>query len=267
MKLTGEIEKLGHLGRGDHVCWLVDDAETYAESAATILAGAHALRQKPVAFGPEGSPALMQLEPMAAIAADPYVKFLDRGPFVPETMLVMFREQSALARAEGYDGLRLVADMDWLLSGQPTIDAIIGFELLLDRVVAELGATVVCAYRRSSFDTDALVGALAVHPVACPDDSPQFRFVNGDGQSWQLSGELDLAVAPMFAAAFRAAATQSPCVVDISRLAFIDVAGMRTIAEAGRETHGVQLRGASSTVRRVWQMTGFDEFAPMVQLV
>jgi hypothetical protein len=131
MKLTGEIEKLGHLGRGDHVCWLVDDAETYAESAATILAGAHALRQKPVAFGPEGSPALMQLEPMAAIAADPYVKFLDRGPFVPETMLVMFREQSALARAEGYDGLRLVADMDWLLSGQPTIDAIIGFELLL----------------------------------------------------------------------------------------------------------------------------------------
>jgi anti-anti-sigma factor len=247
---------------------LVDDAATYAESAATILADARAFGQKPVVFGPEGSPTLIELEPMAAIAADPHVKFLDRGPLAPETMFAMFREQSAVARAEGYDGLRVVADMDWLLSGQPTMESIVGFELLLDRVVAELDATVVCAYRRSSFDTASLAGALAVHPVAVPaDDSAQFRFVAGDGQEWRLSGELDLAVDPMFAAAFRAAASQPACVVDISELEFIDVAGMRVIAEVGREAHSLQLRGASSVLRRVWQLTGFEEFAPMVQLV
>jgi hypothetical protein len=80
-------------------------------------------------------------------------------------MFAMFRHQSTIARTEGYDGLCLVAEMDWLLPAHPTRDAIIGFELMLDRVVGELDATVVCAYRREAFSPETLMVTVAVHPV------------------------------------------------------------------------------------------------------
>lgn len=158
--------RLGELPAGSHVCWVVDDQAAYDRSAADLLSGGAALNQKLGAFGPEGSDSLAAVGAGAAITADPHVAFLDRGPLSPDTMFARFREQSALAREEGFDGLRVMADMDWLLPGRPTTASIIGFELLLDRVVDELGATVVCAYRCSSFDTEAITGALAVHPTA-----------------------------------------------------------------------------------------------------
>jgi hypothetical protein len=69
-------------------------------------------------------------------------------------MIAKFRRQSVLARADGYAGL-----------------------------AAELGATVVCAYRRSSFDTTALASALAVHPMQSgQDEEPPYRLVSGSAQ-------------------------------------------------------------------------------------
>lgn len=260
--------RLGELPAGSHVCWVVDDQAAYDQSAVDLLSGGTALNQKLVAFGPEGSDSLAAVGAGAAITADPHVAFLDRGPLSPDTMFAMFREQSALARRQGYDGLRVVADMDWLLPGQPTTASIIGFELLLDRVIHELGATVVCGYRCSSFDTDAITGALAVHPTLVGHtEAPQFRLVAADGETWRLSGEVDVAVTDAFAAAFDAAASRGACVVDVTELDFIDVAGMRVVAEATRERDAsISLRGASPQLRRNWQLARFHETAPQVDI-
>jgi anti-anti-sigma factor len=271
MTITAGSARLtfGGLSAGSHVCWVVGDQAAYIDAAAALLSEARAAGQKPMAFGHEGSDVLAALEPAAAITADPHVAFLDRGPLEPEVMLAMFREQAALARTEGYDGLRVVADMDWLLAGRPTDEAIVGFELLLDRVVAELEATVVCAYRRSSFSTDAIAGALAVHPVDVGhDEEPQFRLVAGGHGIWRLSGQIDVAVSSSFAAAFNAAAAPGNCLVDVSDLEFIDVAGMRVIARMGvlRDVR-VRLLGASPALRRGWVLAGFDELAPTVGFV
>lgn len=184
-------------------------------------------------------------------------------------MFGMFREQTAAARAEGYQRLALVADMDWLLPARLTTAEVVGFELLLDRHVMELDATIVCAYRRRSFDTDAITGALCVHPVQVgAPDSPQFRSVAADESTWRLAGEVDCSVASTFEAALVAAVGVAGAEIDLTELEFIDVAGMRAIAEVGRDaTAAIRLVGAPTIMRRSWGLAGFGDLAPAVELV
>ncbi len=259
---------LDDLPPGSHVCWIVDKPADYLERAERLLVQGESTGQKTVLFGPELSGDLNALWPLAATVADPYVAFLDKGALDPEAMLAAFREQTAAARAQGYSSLRVVADMDWLLPTHPDIDAIVGFELLLDRLVGEIAATVICAYRSSSFDTDAILAALAVHPLAHGrEKAPQFRLITGDNGSWYLHGEIDLSVLPAFGSALKAIA-DGACVLDVAGLDFIDVAGLRAIVDAAVSA-GVtmQLRGAQPHLKRVWDLVEFGQIAPTVYVV
>jgi len=92
--------------------------------------------------------------------------------------------------------------------------------------------------------------------------------VSGTAQTWRLAGEIDLSAGPAFAAALSAAADLGDCIVDVAGLEFVDLAGMRAIATVARAAKtGMQLRGASPVLRRYWQLSGFDQAAPMVRLV
>ncbi len=254
------------LSGGGHVCLVVTDDGDFADLATDFLADGNARGEKTVAFGAADSVLLARLTPLAAIGADPHLAFLGGRGLEPETMFAMFREQDALARREGYARLRVAADMDWLLSAAPSAEEIIGFEVLLDRVVAELGATVLCAYRSTSFDERTIVGTLCVHPVRMGhEDEPPFELVSGDSESWRLRGAVDMSVAAEFAGAF-AAAAKSGGVVDMTGLEFIDVAGMRAIAQAARSADvPVQVR-ARRSFERYWQLAGFHEAAPTVHV-
>jgi anti-anti-sigma factor len=100
-------------------------------------------------------------------------------------------------------------------------------------------------------------------------EAPQFHIVAEPEGRWQLSGEVDFAVASDFAIAFaEVVATPGKCVVDVSGLTFIDVAGMRALAEVcGRPGVTVQLSGVPPTLRRFWVLARFDRVAPAVELV
>lgn len=268
MTVTERACDLDDLPSGSHVCWIVDESADYAERAAAVLAQGEMRGQKTVLFGPKISVDLDRLHTAAAIVADPYLAFLDEGRLDPESIFAVFREHTTVARTEGFESLRVVADMDWLLSAHPDIDAIVGFELLLDQLVGELDATVVCAYRRSSFDTDAILAALAVHPLARGHEkAPQFRLIAAGGGAWRMQGEIDLRAHPVFRAAL-ATIAERPCVIDAADLDFIDVRGLRTIAEAAQSAGvSLQLRGVQPHVQRVWDLIGFASASPTVQLV
>jgi hypothetical protein len=257
MIVTSEDDALAELPAGAHVCWAVDDPATFIATAAGLLVEAAAKGDKPIVFGPRDGVVLEALGEVAATAVDPRVAFLEEGPFDPDAMLAMFRRESAAAWEQGYRGLYLVADMDWLLPSRPSTAAIIGFEVLLDQLVAELGATVVCAYRTASFDTDAITGALCVHRDRLDGQAPPFQLVAAGPARWSLRGEVDLSVGEPFAAALHAAAASGGCVIDTSSLQFIDVAGMRTIASSV----AVRLEGAPRVLKRAWSAAGFaDDF-------
>lgn len=253
------------LSAGRHVCMVFDDDDDYRNVAAGFLAGGNDLGEKTVVFGPHDCGLRADLEPLSAVAADPYVAVLGRGRLDADAMLDMFREQSAQARREGFRGLRVAADMDWLLPARAPAADILTFEARLDRVLPEAGATVLCAYRRGSFDRATVTGMLCVHPSHMAHDiEPPFKLVAGDRGRWLLSGAVDVGTAPHLTAALRAT-VDHPWVLDAADLEFIDVAGMRTIALAAQAARmPLELRGARPSLRRHWQLAGFDALAPGV---
>lgn len=267
------------LGDGDHVCWVVDDPASYSAVAGTLIAEGQARGQQVVVFAPGGRtapgpastpsrPGSTPPPPGGVATADPYAAFFGHGPLEPGIMLRVLRELAARARAGGYGGLRVISDMDWLLPGSPTPEEVAGLEIIVDRAARELGATVVCAYRRSSFDPVVVLGALPMHPIRWGnDDGPQFD-LRADGTSgWRLSGEIDVAVIETFAAAFTAAASLGDCLVDVSGLGFVDVAGLRAMSQAARRSHAdIQLRGAPVALHRLWQLLGPADRAPELRL-
>jgi hypothetical protein len=139
---------------------------------------------------------------------DPAVAVLGGGPLDRAAVYTTVRAAAAAAREEGYQGLRLVADMDWLATPSPSQAELAAYELLLDEVVTDLGATVVCAYRTESFDPATIAETVAVHPstVGPIAIDPNFRFSNVRGAVWEVSGEVDLFNADAFGRALTTAA-------------------------------------------------------------
>jgi anti-anti-sigma regulatory factor len=266
--VTGSaLDALRSLAPGAHVNWVVDSDAEYCEGARVLLDAAGERGQRPLVFGPSGSPTRDSLSSLAAETLDPLVDFLRGGPLDPQTMFRMFGEQVNSAAADGLAGLLVVADMEWLRPLAAGDGDVIEFEVLLDRALHGLHSTVVCAYRRSSLGVDAAAGLAAVHPVsvglAAP---PQFRLTAASDGSWVLCGELDVAVADAFAAAVRAAASSSPCVIDASGLEFADIAALRAIARAAARAD-VTLVDPPHVFRRAWELSGLGEEHPQVHVV
>jgi anti-anti-sigma regulatory factor len=266
---VSDVTLLESLPAGSHACWVFTEDDAHGQMVTRLLADAAGLGQKTALFGPTTSPVFRELGPLAGLAADPYQAFLHHGRFDAKAMFAMFRDQAALAQRQGYEGLRVVADMDWLAPAHVPVETMVAFEVLLDRVVAEMGATIVCAYRRSTFPAEAIVGTLSVHPLRCGhgQDPPFSLMATRDGE-WRLSGEIDLGGRSVFAAAFRAMTESPQLVVDVGELEFIDIVGIRTIAEVahlGRQR--IQLRGVGPLFEQVWTIAGFDQLAPTVELL
>jgi anti-anti-sigma factor len=97
--------------------------------------------------------------------------------------------------------------------------------------------------------------------------TPQFWFTAAGPRSWYLSGEIDLQARDTFAVALGTVTSSGECVIDVSELRFVDVSGMRTLADASRSADGgIWLHGASPGLRRLWDLCGFAQSAPMVRL-
>lgn len=252
-------------GGDGHSCLVVDEDCDYAEVAAAFLSESDVRNEKSVTFGPQDSPAQQGLRQIAAMAADPYVDVLGRGQLEPERMFAMFRDEAAKARDEGYSRLRVAADMDWLLPATGGRDDVLRFEVLLDRVVSEVDATVLCAYRRASFSPDAILGMVCTHPATVGHgDWEPFKLIAGDDGCWILSGELDVSSSFVLVPALKATASEQ-WVVDASGLAFTDVSGMRAIAAAAHDAdRTLHLRGASERLKRCWRFAGFDRVSSRV---
>ena len=252
-------------GGDGHICLVVDDGDSYADSAAAFLSEGGARHEKTVTFGPQDSLAQQRLQQLADVAVDPHVDVLDRGLLDSERMFAMFRQEAATALDEGYARLRVAADMDWLLPVTRDGDETLRFEVLLDRVVSEVDATVLCAYRRASFSPDTILGMRCTHPVvAGHSEREPVKVIAGDDGAWILSGELDVSASCVLVPALRATASER-WVVDVSGLVFADVSGMRAIVTAVRQANRtLHARGASEKLKRYWRLAGFDRTATRV---
>jgi hypothetical protein len=269
-RLPRVLTALDKLNSGDHVGWMVTGSAQFAALAAGCLEQGAAAGQKLFYFSPGRVSRSRSLPIGGGVSViDPHVAFLGGGGLEPSTMYAAFREQAVVAADEGYSGLRVVADMDWLLGPGPSGGQIAAFEQGLDAVAVETGATIVCAYRRGSFPGRDLAEVMCVHPHEL-GEGPQdlgFRIWSSGAGRWHVSGEVDARAGAAFPAALRTAAEGAASLwLDCSDLRFIDAAGMRAIARTARRGDvTVSLQGASDLMRRCWEILEWDVATPNLE--
>lgn len=101
--------------------------------------------------------------------------------------------------------------------------------------------------------------------VTDPSAVQPFRLAAADDGSWLLSGEVD-AESEAVLCRLLVATSSDHWFVDVSRLDFTDVGGMRAIATAaGAAGRSLALRGASGAFRRYWRLAGFADLVRSVR--
>ena len=91
---------------------------------------------------------------------------------------------------------------------------------------------------------------------APPDHLTAESFVESDRRVVALTGELDLASAPMAEEDLRAEID----VLDLSRLEFMDSGGVRILLRVcGARTEPLVVRGVTRAVRRILDLTGVSD--------
>lgn len=249
------------------MCYLIESQDDFEAATRRCLFEGAELGQKLFRFAPasaighERSPAV----PERVIRLDPHSDFLGGGALNPHSMFSRFAEQAAVAQHEGFSGIRVVADMDWLLAHPPSPSELADFELVLDKVVTDLGATVVCAYRPGSFGS-ATSQALAVHPLyAGTSAQPAFRIWYGGDGGWHLSGVVDMTTEAAFARALHVAGTTAAVRwIGCTNLTFISAEGIALLSRATAGHDRIRIVDAPAVLRRCWQALGLDELQPHV---
>jgi anti-anti-sigma factor len=280
VRVHGSLDSLPEAGRGDHVCWVHDgddDAE-FDDAVRTFLAGGLARGERLLCVGERvidsvraGAPPFADVDPLVddgtlqlMTVADAYAA---TGDFTAEHQFAFYDAATRRALAEGYAGLRVVAELSALAAHPALREELVRWEHLADQYIAQgPGMTAMCAYS-GDLPVVALADVSSAHPAAySPPGVPQFHAFFDDDRV-AIAGSVDLSEADRLARLLAHSRSGSAVVLDLSRMEFVDVAGCRTIARwAGAlRARGVpvEIRGASRLVRRVWQVLALDEVAPV----
>jgi anti-anti-sigma regulatory factor len=270
MREARALSALDGLTDGDHVGWVVEHSAEFTQMAAEYLRQGAAARQKLFFFSPRrvDRPRSLPIGDGVSVL-DPRLAFLSGGALDASAMYAGLEREAAKAVDEGYRGLRVMADMDWLLGTRPSGGRIAAFEQGLDALAARTGVTIVCAYRRDSFPRRELAGVMCMHPHrlgGAPQDLGFRIWSSGEGR-WHLSGQVDLRAAEAFPAALRTAAAERTSLwLDFTQLGFIDIAGIRALAQVAHSTGvSVQVYGASEALKRCWKLLDWDSAVMSVE--
>jgi anti-anti-sigma regulatory factor len=172
------------------------------------------------------------------------------------------------AIADGYAGLRVVADVSALAADPGNRAALVDWQHLADDAVAGgTGLTAMCAYS-GELVHETLADIASVHPlVHAPDGMPLSRVYFQDDRV-ALIGSVDTFSADRLARVLASSPVGAHgAVLDLRRVEFLDVAASRAIAGWAQDLSArgvrVEIRGASSLLRRMWQVLALDEVAPV----
>lgn len=253
------------------MCCVVSSSEQFEDWAARCFQEGARAGQKLFRFVSH-SPA----QPPVAGGADSLVTFLDPEEVFPvaergiaEMVNTMFRRETAKAREEGFQGVRLLADMEWFLARSPLPAQLTAYELRLDELVAELDATVVCVYRGDN-DAPRLAEMVAIHPLTSgqPPTDLGFRLWNIDRGTWEIAGEVDESNVDAFGRALSAAAALGPVRrLRCAGLRFISAAGIRVLVEVALAHPGqaMMIQNASPILRQCWSILELERRLPQVR--
>jgi two-component system, chemotaxis family, sensor kinase Cph1 len=104
-----------------------------------------------------------------------FQSFLRQGVFDPSTMITWLQTELMRAKAEGYRGLSVAADMTWALRGAAGSERLIEYEAGLNNTLDGGECRILCQYDSHRFSPAVLQYVLTSHPavvvgtVVCPN--------------------------------------------------------------------------------------------------
>ncbi|MGY1637404.1 MEDS domain-containing protein [Geodermatophilus sp. SYSU D00742] len=284
MRRQGEVTQPVPVGQADHLCWVYDDPDSLRDVAGRFLAGGLARGERLVFVGADDDVERLRREPgplgpVADLVAGgallllPLGRAYDGGAgFAPEQQYDFYDTLTRRSLADGYTGLRVVAELTPLAASPGRRADLVRWEHLADDFMAAgSGMSALCAYRRDALPPEVLADVAAVHPQVHAPAGPgadvlaPFR-VYLDGGRVTVAGSVDAFGADRLRRVL-ATSPAGAAVLDLTRLEFADAAGTRAIAAwaqdrlaAGRDAAIV---GTSPLFARVWRLLGYDRITPV----
>jgi anti-anti-sigma regulatory factor len=179
--------------------------------------------------------------------------------FSASVQLEAFQAILDKALAEGYRGLRVVADNTSLASGsEEDYDRWIAWEEVADHFQATAPVTGFCYFYQPAMDTDRQVILSAVHPVrSATAPEPPFTFT-ATNSARTVTGNLDSFSSSYFRRVIAAAPDDQPLVVDLSGTEFVDHRALLILARAATVSRPVVLRHASPLLTNLARLLDID---------
>ncbi|MFP2908353.1 MEDS domain-containing protein [Pyxidicoccus sp. 3LFB2] len=169
-------EVLG-IRRGQHACLLYDGKEDPLAAVAPFIAaglaegerclyvvGEHDAARIRRDLEAAGIDLARQLGQGALVLVDRWEVAFPAGEFDPAAMVGFVRQAIAQSLADGFTGLRVVAEMTWALQMEVGSNRLIHYEALGNHLYPGEPLVAVCLYDRSRFPAAVCRDALRVHP-------------------------------------------------------------------------------------------------------
>jgi hypothetical protein len=279
VRTHGPVDDLPGADTSDHVCWIYAEDDDFDEAAREFLAGGLARGERLLCVGDRVidrlramTPPVDDLDGLVQRGAVETLSVADAyeaaGPFGPEEQLAYYDAATRRALADGYRGLRVIAEISDLAADPERRDELVRWEQLADRYAVQgAGFSAMCAYR-ADVPPDALADLASVHPlVRAPAELSSFRlFV--DGERLALAGTVDAISSYRLARVLSSApVSDDGAVLDLTALEFLDVAACRALARWALDlsVRSVPLRvtGSSALQRRMWRILELDQLVPV----
>lgn len=271
MRAQGVSLGPGSAAQGDHVCWVYDDEDSLAGAAREYLSEGLARGERLLCIGDTIAATLGDFPGLENLLARGALEILDvstayarAGALRPDQQLEFYETATRRAVAEGFTGLRVVADMTEIAADAELRGRLLEWEHVADDFIGSgSGMTALCAYAGLRLAPDALVDLTSAHPMVHAAEAPPFRLWFDD-DVLTLAGEVDVLGAERLGRVLACSPARSPVVVlDLGRVEFMDVSGCRAIARwaVDLQDRGARLvlLGASRLFRRMWTVLGFAE--------
>jgi anti-anti-sigma regulatory factor len=278
VRSQGLVAEVPDAGGTDHLCWVYDDDASLDEAVGRFLSGGVARGERLLCVGDGVVDRMRSDDPPLPDAA----ALLERGAlelltvaeaydaagrFSAERQFEYYEAATRRARADGYTGLRVVAELSALAADPGHRPELMRWEHVADHFMdSGSGMTAMCAYR-ADLGPRTLPDVTSAHPlVRTTDAGPPFRVFVDDGRV-TLAGSVDTFSAGRLSTLLASSPVRrGGAVLDLALVEFIDVAAARVLARWARglqeRSLDVEFRGASPLFRRMWRVLGLDELVP-----
>jgi hypothetical protein len=243
----------------DHVAWCGSGtADLYALASHALAAGARR-GEKLLFIAEDPDPGRLDLDDLDRLLARGRLEVLPvesvygkSGSFSARRQLATFAAVLADAMADGYPGIRVVADnTPFVRGGERGFRRWLRWEQLTDRFLSKSSVTCICYFDRDLLSDERQSDLASLHPVCAANGVvPPFSLF-ADGEAISATGTLDLWSAAQFRRVLDTTPDDGPLVLELSGADFVDHQALLALNAVASATRPVRIRGARPIIRKL----------------